>query len=410
MSLRPYQEVALTKVFAAHGDGARCVALVGPTGMGKTRCGREYGIRQGGHGVFVAHRAELLDQAAEDLSGLDCEFISIQSVDTSVGLPDADWYVIDEAAHYYGSPKWSQSVSVARKGPTLLLTATPERADGTGLGSFADALVVAAQPAELIRDGYLVPCDVIAGKEKTRHLTENPIDAWKRYALGSKCIVFCSDKSHASNVAAEFNTAGIPAANLDGSISETLRKARLSAHRSGELLVLTSIQVLTEGYNDPSVSSAIMARGFSSMGAWIQAIGRVVRPFPGKERAVCIDLRGSVYDWGLPDTDREYSLEGKAMRPKQDTGDAVRQCSGCFRIFLSAAYSEATCPGCGKKSAGKQDPRIRREELARVSAGHTQGKRNEYLAQLRAEAKAKGYKSGWAAWKFKSRYGVWPSG
>ncbi len=386
------------------------VAGVAPAGSGKTTLASASVADLPGSGCWVTHRGELLDQAKAALGDRPCQYVMIQSVDPEIGLPEADWYVIDEAHHMIESPIWSRAIDRARRGPTLALTATPERSSGAGLGNLCDYLVVAAQPDELIRDGYLVPCDVIAAKEKTRHLTEEPVAAYQKYAPGQQAIVFCSDVAHAYKVASEFNAAGIPSANVDGKISVRLRDERIAAFRTGEIRVVTNVQCLTEGFDHPPVSCAIMARGFSTMGAWIQAGSRIVRPYPGKTRATCIDLRGSVYDFGLFDQSREYSLEGRAMRPKQDSGEAVRQCTSCFRIFLSAAYSEATCPGCGKKSAGKQDPRIRREELARVSAGHTQGKRNEYLAQLRAEAKAKGYKSGWAAWKFKSRYGVWPSG
>ncbi len=408
LTLRPYQQRALEGILNAHRTGARVVAAVGPTALGKTTIGAAWAAQQRGTGLFVAHRAELLDQARRALSGIACNFISIQSVDPDVGLPIADYYVLDEFHHFYGAPTWSKSVEPARRGPTLGLTATPERQTGEALGNLADALVVIAQPSELIRDGYLVPCDVIAGKSKTSHLTEEPVAAWKKYAPGTRCVVFCSDIEHAEKIAGDFNLAGIPAASIDGNLSPTLRKERLAEFRSGALTVLAACHILSEGFDQPSIESCIMARGFSSMCAWIQAIGRVVRPYPGKTRAICIDLRGSVYAFGLPEADRVYSLEGKAMRVKQDSGDAVRQCKKCARVFLAAQYGSGVCPGCGATSPGRTDPKIRREELAKIHAAEPMGVRAEFFRRMQALGRSMGYKPQFAAARYKSKYGSYP--
>lgn len=435
MTLRPYQSAALAAVAIHEQRGARVVALVGPTGMGKTKTAVEWafarelpqlhGIDAGlmidrelgtavpfrMKGVWVAHRAELLWAAEREWiqrgrDKNDCLFLTVQSYRE---LPLAAWYVLDECHHYYGAPEWTKRCEPARRGPTLALTATPERADGTGLGNLADAIVVAAQPRELIRDGWLVPSEVIAGKQQTRTLTEHPVAAWQKHAEGRKAIVFCRDVKHAQAVANEFRDAGIPAGCIDGSIPDDLRAARLAAHASGELTVLTTVQVLTEGYDDPSVSCAIMARGFSSAGAWIQACGRVVRPFHGKTKALVIDLRGSVYLWGLPDEDRSYSLEGKAMRiGPGDDGEAIRQCRVCQRIFRASEYKDATCPACGAMTKGKPDPRVKREAIGRVLATFTKEKKREKFAELCSLAHKKGYKPNWAVLRFKMMFGHYP--
>lgn len=409
MILRDYQQRALANVAAEEQRDARVVALVAPTGAGKTAMGVEWAARRAGRGVWIAHRRELMGQARVALTASDviADVVSVQSIDTNLSLPPAPWYVFDELHHYFGPPRWSQAIASARQGPALGLTATPERADGVALGNLADAIVVAAQPKELVAAGHLVACEVIAGPEQTKTLTENPVQAWFKYGGKRRAIVFCRDVDHARKVAQDFVESGVAAACVDGR-DEEARVRAIEAHRAGKLQVLTSVQILTEGYDDPSIEVAIMARGFSSDGAWIQACGRVVRPFPGKKKATIIDLRGSVYLWGLPQDDRIYSLEGRAMRVKEGDGEAIRQCKVCQHIFRAVEYRDATCPGCGARAPGKPDPAVRRAQLAAVAATHTQETKRSVFRQLQQTARMKGFKPAWAAIQFKVRYGHWP--
>ncbi len=410
MGDREYQSRALLEVSLRERCGASVVALVAPTGSGKTKMAVEWARRKiqetGEWGMWVTHRQELTDQAWSNFAY--AEKVRFRTIQSGL-LGHAAWYVLDECHHYYGAPEWTKRCEPARRGPTLALTATPERADGTGLGNLADAIVVAAQPKELIRDGWLVPSEVIAASRPTRTLTMHPVEAWQKHAGGRKAIVFCRDVKHAQDMADAFRDAGIPAGCIDGRLDSDLRAARLAAHAAGDLTVLTTVQVLTEGYDDPSVGCAIMARGFSSAGAWIQACGRVVRPYPGKTNAIIIDLRGSVYLWGLPDEDRAYSLEGRAMRIGSDAPEeSIRQCRVCQRVFRASKFKDAACPACGAMTKGKPDPAIRREQIGRVLATFTAEAKRSKFHELVAMGRAKGYKHGWAVTRFKLMFGHWP--
>jgi superfamily II DNA or RNA helicase len=410
MALRPYQTAALVDDAACRVMGANVVCLVGPTGSGKTMTAREWSRlpERGYAGAFIAHRTELLKQAFE--SGVrGCRYAMVQSArETIDAIARADFVILDECHHLYGTPRWSEAIAGCRGKPTLALTATPERGDGAPLGNLADAIVVAAQPRQLIADGFLVPCDVIAPAAPTRAMSEDPVKAWQKHAPGQKAIVFCRDVKHAQQVADDFRNAGVPAGCVDGKMPEELRAARLAAHRSGELLVVTNVHILTEGYDDPSVSCEILCSGCSTAGAWLQRVGRIVRPYPGKLRATVIDLRGSVYLWGLPDQDRVYSLQGKAIATVGDESEAIRQCQVCQRVFLASEYKDATCPACGARTKGKPDPRVRREAMARVLATHSPEDKRRKFGELIATAKARGYSIKWATVQYKLRYGHWP--
>lgn len=410
MNLRPYQQRGLAEVEQSERGGARVVAFVAPTGAGKTKCGVAWAAKRGDGGVWVCHRRELANQARKELdrSGLIRSVImTVQSLGPKAPLPRAPWYVFDELHHYFGPPRWSAAVASARSGPALGLTATPERADGAALGGLADAIVTGAQPRELIADGFLVPCEILAGQQPTKHLTDHPVDAWHKHANGRKTIVFCPSVQTAEEWAAEWRARGVAAGCIHGELDDDARRRLLSDHADGKLRVLTSVAVLTEGYDDPTVSCIIHARRYGSASGWIQTNGRGVRASPGKKNCIVVDLHGSVYLWGTPDSDRFYSLDGRAIRTG-DGSEAIRQCKVCQRIFAASQFIGGECPACGAKGEEKLPPRIVVEEIGRVSFGELSADQREWLRQTRDLAKLRGYKAGFVSWRFREKYGCWP--
>jgi len=410
LNLRPYQQRGLAEVAQAEANGAKVIAFVAPTGAGKTKCGVAWASKRGDGGVWLCHRRELASQARRELdrAGLIRSVImTVQSLSPESPLPRAPWYVFDELHHYFGPPRWSKAVASARGGPALGLTATPERADGAALGGLADAIVTGAQPRELIADGFLVPCEILAGKEPTKHLTDHPVDAWHKHADGRKTIVFCPTVKLAEEWAQGWRDRGIAAGCIHGELADDERKRLLSDHSEGKLRVLTSVQVLTEGYDDPTVACVIHARRYGSAGGWIQTNGRGVRSSPGKRNCIVIDLHGSVYLWGTPDSDRYYSLDGRAIRTG-DGSEAIRQCKVCQRIFASRQFIGGECPACGAKGEEKEPPKIVVEDIARVSFAQLSDEQRDWLRRARETAAAKGYKPGFVAYRFREKYGAWP--
>jgi DNA repair protein RadD len=411
--LRDYQNRALAAYWDARDRGATVVCLASPTGSGKTVMGgawawdRVYDTTY--RVAWIAHRQELLDQAARlEIPGV--EFAMVQSHNaTRRAIEAAEFVVLDECHHLYGTPRWSQAIAGCRGKPTLALTATPERGDGTAPSNLIDAIITVAQPKELIAAGHLVPCEVIAPAKQVQQMAEHPLQAWRDHGENRQTIVYCRDLKHARQIAQDFFDAGVPAACVEGEMDPELRAAKLRAHQTGELRVLTNVHLLTEGYDDPRVSCGIMACGVATTGAWIQRCGRFVRPSPGKTKAIIIDLRGSVYQWGLPDEDRIYSLEGRAIRTAAEAEEAIRQCRNCQRVFRAREFEDATCPACGARCKGKPDPRVRREAMARVLETHTEADKNGKLASLIAQGRAKGYKPQWAFVQFRIRYGHYPT-
>ncbi|MFM1749022.1 MAG: hypothetical protein RLZZ188_2688 [Verrucomicrobiota bacterium] len=331
---------------------------------------------------------------------------------TARGLRIPATLAVFDEAHHYVSAEWHGVLDGYRKMgvPLLGLTATPCRADGVALGEAFDHLVVAASVRELMDAGHLVPCDVVAPAARQSGMADDPVDAYKRFGGDRRAIVFARDQKHAQHLETRFRVNGIPSAFIDASLSATERRGRIERFRAGELRVLVNVQILTEGFDDPSVEVVVLASGCAHAGSYLQKIGRALRPSPatGKTSALVIDLCGAVHDHGLPDDPREYSLSGRAIATGE-VGLALRNCDACGGVWRAEEFRDATCPRCGAKSKGRPDPKVKRAQLDAIRATHTDEKRVENLRRLYLRADAEGKKRMWAHFIFRSRYHRFPS-
>lgn len=413
----------LRDAFRAH----RSVLLVLPTGAGKTRTAshviERYLARDPARRVlFVVHRIELAKQAARQLPGpvrvvsgdlddgpADAP-VTVASVQTLLARdlrPEATMVVIDEA-HNYAAPEWCQVVASYDRALVLGLTATPERGDGRPLGDLFDELIAPTSIAELTAAGVLVPCEVYAPPARQQGLASEPHEALARHKDTArpwrKAVVFAANVAHAESIAEQCRAMGWRTGVVTGDVGDRDRAATLDAFKRGELDVLCNVFVLTEGWDDPSTDCLVLARGCTHGGTYLQMVGRVLRASPGKSRCVVLDLTGATHDHGLPDAPRRYSLEGKGVSAEKAV--AIRQCLAC-----GAAYQPGprVCPVCGEAVPPPPPPRLSSAELGRIMETHSQDKRRATWEALQRTARERGYKSGWAAYQFKVRYGAWPS-
>jgi DNA repair protein RadD len=363
VKLRDYQERAVSEVRGKFAAGFRRPCLVMPTGSGKTPTAAEIArlaLARGNQVLVGAGRIELLDQVVRKLAdagirdvrviqgergetnGVESP-ITVASVPTLASprwrgcLPSAALAIVDEA-HHIKARTWLETFGGY---PNLLaLTATPERSDGSPLGDVLDSIVVGVTVSELQARGFLVPCRVYAPPAimSPRELAMEPVDAYAKHCAGTRCVVFAVTVKHAEKLAAEFRARGIGAEHVSGEM--TSRPDIIARHSRGEFPVLVNVALVVEGYDDPALTSAIFARRFTHAGGYLQAIGRLLRPHPGKTEAIVVDLCGSALVHGTPDVDREYSLSGKAISKADRL--AIRQCAACGGV--STGRSE--CPYC----------------------------------------------------------------
>jgi DNA repair protein RadD len=455
--LRPYQVDAIRaarEVYRsrrARGEKRSNVLLVAPTGAGKTRIGVELVTaalsRPGADGViWMAHRKELLQQAhgrllAEGLDTTDVDIIapwakrwpgarvhvaSIQTLAAALGrgeeLPRARVVVLDEA-HHYAAEDWG-AVAALYTGSTVLgLTATPERGDGVALGDLFDELIPVASVKQLQAMGVLVRARVIDPGTRTNKLADCPAAAYLELAKGRRGFVFTATVSHAQQVADLLTAGGHPANVVHGQTPGPLRTALLTSFATGDEqplralglalpapLALCNVGTLTEGVDVPGAEVCVLAHKIKHAGGFLQRIGRVLRAAEGKSDCLIIDLFGNVVAHGLPERDREYSLEGKAIQLRGEKGEhKPTSCPDCGAVFMRWGVTDEgrrVCPECKTVGPLLPDPAaIDKRELMEVGPMAPPAVKAARLERLIKEAVERGRKQGWVWHRYRDLFG-----
>lgn len=448
MQLRGYQQRAIDDLRDAYRAGSRAPLLCLPTGGGKTiifTAIAQSAAARGRQVLILVHRRELLHQASRKLTaiGLDHGLIAagipatsnavqVASVQTLVRrLPGMDWQpslVIIDEAHHASAGSWARILQQWPDAYRLGVTATPCRLDGRGLSTAFDSLVQGPTVADLTAGGYLSPAriyapPVIADLSGLRRragdyavdqaanamdrptVTGDAIGHYTKLAAGQRAIAFCCSIAHAESVARSFNAAGISAATLLGNTPD--RDAVVAAFDAGTVQILVTVDVVSEGFDIPAASCAVLLRPTQSLGLFLQQVGRVLRPAPGKQQALILDHVGNVHRHGFPDDLREWSLaDGVRRGTRGAAAPTVRTCPQCYAAFKPAPI----CPCCGHEQPIAK-PRIMRQvdgelqelhrESVRQRIAERATKRREQqaartLPDLLALAKRRGYSPGWA--------------
>lgn len=441
MILRDYQQRAVENVIAAMD---RRPILVAPTGSGKTVMATALVEQLGVSTLWLAHRKELIDQAAKRLEahGLVCGIImagyapmplaqvKVASVQTLIrrDKPPADLIVIDEC-HHATADSYQSILDAYPEVPIVGLTATPFRLDGRGLGDLFGELVVAAYPHELCEDGVLHRPKVWASKSpdlrgvkviagdysigalaertNTQELNADIVATWLKRAAGRRTVAFAVDVAHSKAITAAFRQAGVAAGHIDGSTPRDERDAILARLARGETLVVSNCMVLTEGWDLPALECAIIARPTASLNLHLQMIGRVMRAADGKDGAIVLDHAGNHHVHGLVTRRLNYSLNGEKVGHSEPLG--LRRCQACGLLF---ELHEPACPECGWEPSAEDRQRERPGIHAPGELTQFDDESFEYRRQIwnliEAEREAMGYREGWSFFRFKERFGEPP--
>ena len=175
---------------------------------------------------------------------------------------------------------------------------------------------------------------------------------YKNLADGKRAICYCINRAHSEHVAESFRAAGIPAEHIDGETHKAVRARAIEDFRTGQLQILCNAELLGEGFDVPAMEAVILARPTASLTLYIQQSMRPLRPDPNnpEKRAVIIDHVGNVFRHGMPDEEREWSLETKKRKPR---ATAIKVCPACYTAVPSTAR---TCP-CGHVFAAAPEER-----------------------------------------------------
>ena len=467
MQLRPYQEDVISKAREAISRGKRRLIIHAPTGSGKTIMAADIvasALEKNKNVIFLVHLRELAFQAVrrfteygigdevgivmsgeESTLGRPVQVVSIQTYINRLKLVEsghvewllpADLIIYDEA-HSSISRTRSEVLRLYKDDAVILgLTATPCRSDGRGLGALYDEIVPCSSVSELTEMGFLVPAvyygckeapdlknlPMVAGDYQQRELGErmdqarlvgNILDNWSNICPDRQTVIFATNVAHSKHIRDEFLRIGVQTEHVDAHTPSEEREEILGRFRSGDTQVVTNVGVYSEGADFPWCSCIVLARPSKSYGRYVQYGGRGLRPYPGKKDCIIIDHAGlvnehgfiedSVY-WTLDDTDRAWKKEEPRKKEKK-----IHECVMCLYIFIGPK-----CPQCGtmvkdyiKKIATTDDEleRLNRPKSKKI----TMEEKANFFGMAKRYASDKGYSDGWAAHKYKEKFGVWPN-
>lgn len=335
MELRGYQEDARQSIQQQWEEGVKKTLLVLPTGCGKTIVFSkviEDRVKMGERVLVLAHRGELLEQAADKLekaTGLKCATEKAQ--ETSIGSWyrvvvgsvqtmmrekrleqfDKDFFdtiIIDEA-HHCLSDSYQRVLAYFESANVLGVTATPDRGDMRNLGSYFESLAFEYTLPKAIKSGYLSPIKALtiplqldltsvgqqAGDFKTSdlgsaldpYLESIANEMWKN-ASDRKIVVFLPLVKTSQKFTEILNQKGFRAAEVNGESQD--RAEKLEDFDKGKYNVLCNSMLLTEGWDCPSVDCVVVLRPTKVRSLYSQMVGRGTRLYPGKTELLLLDF------------------------------------------------------------------------------------------------------------------------
>jgi superfamily II DNA or RNA helicase len=344
-----------------------------PTGTGKTTVFAEL-IRRwvkeivpNKRVLVLVHRKELVDQAIQRLkqfgilasriqSGYLLELERqvqvgmVQSLKNPMRLPkNLSLIVIDEAHHtpavsYKNILKHYENHSVKLLG----VTATPCRLNNSGFEDEFQNLITTPSISRFINDGYLANIKHLSfdkpdltkikiDKKKfdydereldkllrQGHVIAQVVESYIKHAYSKKTIVFALNKAHSMDLVNQFQNAGINATYIDSDTKKEDRDDIVNKFKSGEIHVLCNVNIFTEGFDCPDIEVVQLARPTKSFALYLQQVGRVMRPFEGKEFGIILDNAGLAHEHGLITKEINWSLKG-GLEIKEEQLEQIEQ-------------------------------------------------------------------------------------
>jgi DNA repair protein RadD len=466
MDLYPFQTDTIAQVEARIAAGTRRLITPLPTGAGKTVIAAEMiaqAVARGERVLFLVHRRELTKQSSAKLfkakvdhgivqagfperPGERVQVASIATLYTraiksrSREMPSASLIIVDEA-HHARARTWKRIIDHYPDAVVIGLTATPARHDGKGLGNIFEEIIQPVTVRDLTPQ-YLVPAityapvtpdlkgirvergdyveSELAERMNTQKLVGDIVEHVHKIGMGRRTVVFATSVAHSVHVRDELRRSGLRAEHLDGTTPLEERDLILAELANGFVDVVTNCGVLTEGWDCPEVSRIVLARPTRSFVLYRQMIGRALRlsPDTGKEDAIILDHAGAVFQHGFIDDPIEWTLsedrraENQAHSARgQYNAPGLTTCPECHAV----RFQGKPCPVCGWRPVAKpRHVEIVDGELGEVGRDRnaksdwTADERLAFYRQLMGIAQQRNHRFGWAAHKFKEKFGAFP--
>lgn len=350
LHLRDYQDRAITSILAAWQTGVRRPAVVLPTGAGKTVIFAHLGAmvhrERGARSLVLVHTSELVDQAVAKFrnvaphlkvgivkatqNDVDADIIvatvqTLRSAERRSKLGNIGVVIVDECHHATAQTYQDILYHFGCLGddpgyfePALCVgfTATLARNDDASLGDIWQKVVYRKDIIDMISMSHLLPIrgkrifvpDLDFSKVRKSHgdysesdlgeaLTDSlapglAAKAYLEHASDRSGILFAPTVETAYVFQEAFTEAGISCETVHGALPKEERQLILKRLKTGDIQVVCNCMVLTEGFDEPRVSCAVIARPTTSAGLYTQMVGRILRPYPGQAEALLLDLVG----------------------------------------------------------------------------------------------------------------------
>lgn len=334
-TLRPYQAEAKDAILHEWDIGNRRTLLILPTGAGKTvvfSSVTENQVNRGHKVLIMAHRGELLEQAADKLKRMTGIDSALEKADSSslgsffpvtVGSVQSlsqprrldrfptDYYqdIIVDEAHHCLSDSYKRVLEHFHDANVLGVTATPDRGDKKDLSEFFDSQAYEYSMADAVKDGYLCPIkaqmiplkldisdvgisngDFSAGDigHSLEPYLERIANEMTHYCKGRKTVVFLPLISISQEFCQMLQKAGFRAAEVNGTSED--RDKVLADFEAGKYEILCNSMLLTEGWDCPSVDCVVVLRPTKVRALYQQMVGRGMRLADGKEDLLLLDF------------------------------------------------------------------------------------------------------------------------
>lgn len=405
--------------------------------------------------MFLIHRKEVLQQAVKTFNNQDVnpDLLTAGMVQTLTRrvdkLPTPDVILVDEA-HHALAKSYQNILNRFPKAIVLLFTATPHRTGRVQLDQIADDIIVGQSIHELTEKGFLAPFryfqppgdfdSKLLKRGSTGDFTNDSmqqamstkifghiVKQYKRIAPGMQAVVYTYSIDSAIKIAAEFNSEGISAVEVDGTTPKEKRDLAVRKFREQEIKILVNVNLFTEGVDLPNVDCVIMARPTASLALYLQFSMRCLNPRPGKT-AIIIDHANNFKQFGYPDDDRDWKQAIKSGKQKsksllKDPGLSIVTCDYCFAVVKASEVKDGKCPICGKPIKVHEAKPVNDVDLVEATKDRqnliheivhsnllkevANKNVNELhtMKELQAYGKLHGYKPGWA-WFQAKRKGI----
>ena len=460
LELRPHQLDVVERLRHGFADGHRCQLLYAPTGFGKTETAIHIMAEVAKNykrTAMVMDRIVLVEQTSLRLGKYEIDhgvmqsghwryrpseriqICSAQTLEARGRFPDIDLLIIDEA-----HVSRRGTVKFIKDNPNIKvigLTATPFT---KGLGDIYTHIVGASPTGELIEKGWLTPLRVfiakeidmtgakkVAGewsadvvKERGMQITGDIVAEWVKkthelFGKPVKTIVFCSGVDHGRDLQKQFESAGYNFVSISYKEDDEFKRETIEDFSRPDTQIhgLIATDILTKGFDVPDVMIGVSARPFSkSFSSHVQQLGRIMRPYEGKEFGVWLDHSGNFLrfhdDWNELYNDGVKRLKEGGEKAKKEPTEREKKEAKCPACGILWTFPDGKCGNCGHVRPVRAMVQTVPGELLELKAANAKLQINnqEFYSQLLYYARSRSFKEGFASQKYKEKFGVYPRG